>query len=304
MSHDTNTGDRSVRRFGVFGLDVRSGELWKDGVRIALQDKPRKSLTRLLEHPHELVARDELRRDLWPADTFVDFEHGLNAAIKRLRDALGDSADTPVFIETLPRHGYRFIGPTVSVDRSAGDERAVSARRWPRHPALIIIAAASIAGLAWLTQWKRTPASTRARIQSVAVLPLANFTGNPADEYFVDGLTDQLSAALARASDLRVVSASTSARYKNATLSAGEIAKALGGVDGLLEGAVMRSADQVRVTISLVDTRRDARLWTETYDRSLGDILALYDDIAAAVAREIRHVTDRGESVPRSSRTV
>ena len=127
----TSSRSRLVR-FGVFELDVRSGELWKSGVRVSLQDQPLKLLQCLLERPGELVTRDELRGRLWPGDTFVDFEQGVNAAVKRLREALADSADAPRFIQTLPRRGYRFIAP---VDGATPAASSSATRRSPRRHA-------------------------------------------------------------------------------------------------------------------------------------------------------------------------
>jgi DNA-binding winged helix-turn-helix (wHTH) protein len=131
---------RGSARFGPFELDARTGELRREGRSIGLQDQPLRLLQALLEQPGEIVTRDVLRQRLWPADTFVDFEHGLNAAVKRLRDALGDSADTPVFVETVPRRGYRFIAPVVE---RRGDRRGL----WLRAAAcvlLTVIAAAAV----------------------------------------------------------------------------------------------------------------------------------------------------------------
>lgn len=232
----------AILRFGAFEADFRAGELREAGVRVALQDQPLHVLQMLLEHPGELVTREELRQKIWPADTFVDFEQGLYNAIRRLRATLKDSAEQPHLIETLPRRGYRFIG---AVD--AGSRK----------------------------------------IESLAVLPLENLSGDPAQEYFAEGLTEALITTLAKIGDLRVVSRTSSMQYKGVRKPLPEIAREL-EVDAVLEGTVLRSGRRVRITAQLIDAPREAHLWADSYERDLRDVLHLQADMAQAIAREIQ----------------
>lgn len=231
-------------RFGAFELDQKAGELRKDGARIRLQEQPLQVLQILLEHPGTIITREELQQKIWPTDTFVDFNHGINNAIKRLREALGDTADTPRYVETLPRRGYRFIA---ALENGADS-----------------------------------------RIKSLAVLPLANLSADPEQEYFVDGLTEALITNLAKISALRVASRTSAMQYKSVSdKSVREIAREL-GVDGIVEGTVLRSGDRVRISAQLIHAATDTHLWAEEYERDLRDILALQSDVARAIAREIR----------------
>jgi len=291
-----------IVRFGVFELDLRTGELRKSGLRVSLQDQPLQVLTMLLERRGELVTRDELRRRLWPADTFVDFEQGLNAAVKRLRYVLGDSADVPRFIETLPRRGYRFAAPVEDLPKGGG----ASLEGLPGHGAArrrrLVALALSAAGMIVLTMaaWvaRRAAAKTvhRPRITSLAVLPLRNLTGDAAQEYFADGLTDALSATFSQFAGLTVISSTSARRYRETSKPAPQIAEEL-GVDALLEGSVLRNGDRVRINAALVDGSSGRRLWAQTYDRRLTDVLALYGDIAGTAAREMSIVLTDAQRV-------
>jgi TolB-like protein/Flp pilus assembly protein TadD len=233
---------RATVRFGVFEADFRAGELRKRGVKIKLQEQPLQILQMLLQHPGEVVTRDELRQKIWPADTFVDFEQGLYNAVKRLRDALKDSTEQPRFIETLSRHGYRFIG-TIEV--------------------------------------------CRRKIESLAVLPLENLSRDPEQEYFAEGLTEELITTLAKIGGLRVLSRTSVMVYKGARKPLSEIAGEL-GVDAIVEGTVLRANDRVRVTARLISTPGETHLWAESYERDLRDVLALQAEVAQAIASEIR----------------
>jgi TolB-like protein/DNA-binding winged helix-turn-helix (wHTH) protein/Tfp pilus assembly protein PilF len=273
-------------RFGVFEVDLRSGELRKAGSRVALQEQPFRILVRLLERPGEVVTREQLRQELWPGDTFVDFDHGLNAAVKRLRDALGDSAETPRFIETLPRRGYRFIAPAEVAVRDAGAGLS-------RLPALRLWLLAATGGLVvttlavWFAGGVAVREASYRPIPSLAVLPLRNLSGDPGQDWFAEGMTEALSSTLSQIGALTVVSSTSTTLYKNHAKSAAEIAKELGDVDILLEGSILRNDHHVSVTIAAVDARTDRRRWTRTYERELGDVLSLYRDIALAAAREM-----------------
>jgi TolB-like protein/Flp pilus assembly protein TadD len=239
------TVEHSSRRsvhFGVFEVNFRGGEVRKRGVKVKLQEQPLQVLQMLLEHPGEIVTRDNLRQKIWPADTFVDFEQGLYNAVRRLRDALSDSADKPRYIETVSRRGYRFIG---TID------------------------------------------ATPRQIQSLAVLPLENLSRDPEQEYFAEGLTEALIATLAKIGELRVVSRTSAMQYKGVRRPLREVTQEL-GVDGIIEGTVLRADQRVRISVQLVDGAADLHLWAETYDRDLRDILALHSEVAQAIAQQVQ----------------
>jgi len=305
-------------RFGVFEVDLRSGELHKHDIKIKLHDQPFQLLAILLEHPGELVAREQLHQKLWPADTFVDFDVGLNSAIKRLRDALGDSAETPRFIETLPRKGYRFIAP---VDRPSAAALNVSSTESPtpatssspmpasngrakvqlvwfalrerRLRRLWIGALAFIALMGLLIGtnvggvWHRLVGkSAQSPIRSIAVLPLENLSRDLDQEYFADGMTEALITDLGKIGGLRVISRTSMMHYKGTRKTLPEIAREL-NVDAVIEGAVLRSGNRVRITTQLLEASTDRHLWAETYERDLGDLLALQGEVAREVAGQV-----------------
>jgi TolB-like protein/DNA-binding winged helix-turn-helix (wHTH) protein/Flp pilus assembly protein TadD len=305
-------------RFGVFELDLRSGELRRQGRKIRLEGQPVQVLICLLENPGELVTREELHRKLWPADTFVNFEHGLNAAVKRLRQALSDSADNPRFVETLPRRGYRFIAPTQTVAATGGDSAVQAAaavtepastldlpetpdqdhvrpaelsvpvvrRRWPR--AWKMSAFALLAFLALLTAWMlRRGSAPPPGIRSLAVLPLENLSGDASQEYFSDGMTDEVITELGQISELRVISRTSVMTYKGAHKTLPEIARDL-KVDAVVEGTVLRSGNRVRITAQLILAAADKHLWARSYEGEVGDPLALQKQVARSIAAEIR----------------
>lgn len=284
-------------RFDVFELDVRAGELRKHGVRLRLRGQPLQVLQILLERAGDVVNREELQARIWPADTFVDFDHSLHNAIARIRDVLGDSADTPRYIETLPRRGYRYIGPVedVAAPRLVTETRdhptpqlvPVRPSRGNKNLAVVAIAFLAVALVAF-TSWRYLNTKIRvASIRSIAVLPLDNLSGDPSEEFFADGMTDQLTTDLAQIGSLRVISRTSVMRYKGAKKSLPEIAREL-RVDAIVEGSVIRSGRRVRVTAQLVQADNDQHLWAETYDRDLGDILSLEGEVAYAIAQQIR----------------
>jgi TolB-like protein/DNA-binding winged helix-turn-helix (wHTH) protein len=285
-----------VLRFDGFELDVRAAELRKAGVKLRLQGQPIQVLATLLNNAGELVTREELRAQIWPVETFVDFDHSLHNAIARLREALGDSAGTPRYIETLPRRGYRFIG---AVERVGTEDPPLSAPAEPLTEAPVgtvrsgsratLIAALSIsvaiAAVVVLTLSRRTAPTPS--VHSLAVLPLANFSGDPAQEYFVDGMTDELITDLAKIGGVRVISRTSAMRYKGTSKGLPEIAREL-NVDGIIEGSVTRSGQRVRITAQLLYGPTDKHLWAETYERDLGDVLSLQSEVAQAIAQQVR----------------
>lgn len=286
-------------------MDTHARELHKHGIRLKLQDQPFLVLRVLLEHPGEVVTRDQLQRQIWPSDTFVDFERGLNNAVKRLREALGDSADAPRYVETLPKRGYRFIA---SVEMRNGVAEAVADGENPvRLPAIpklarqrlllraTVVAAVSFA-LAGASLFALDAGGLRSRlllrlrspvIKSLAVLPLQNLSGDAAQDYFADGMTEELITELSRLNALKVISRTSVMRYKKTDKSLPQIAHEL-NVDAIVEGSVLRSGGRVRVTAQLIYTRTDASLWAETYDGTLQDTLAVQEAVASAIAGRIK----------------
>jgi len=297
---DAVTGARNGRvRFGSFELDLAAGELRKSGLKIRIQGQPLEILALLLERPGEVVTREELQRKLWPSDTIVDFEHGLNKAINRLREALADSSENPRFVETLPRHGYRFIGEVNQLARApfqasvvTPEEKKRARTAWRRLgiPLFWVIAVALAVLLAFDIGGVRKRLFGRSdipRIQSLAVLPLANLSGDPQQEYFSDGITEELITDLAKIRSLRVISRSSVMQYRDSKKPLPQIAKEL-DVDAVLEGSVQREGNHVRITAQLIQASTDRHLWAETYDRDLRDILTLESDIAAAIGSEVQ----------------
>jgi TolB-like protein len=242
----------AIQRFGAFELDLRSGELRKKGVRIRLQEQPFEVLTVLLQRPGEVVTREELRSAIWPADTFVDFDNSLNTAINKLREALGDSADSPRFIETLPRRGYRFIAPVNGV-------KPVSASKQLATGKIML-----------------------------AVLPFDNLSGDREQEYFSDGLTEEMINQLGRLHPERlgVIARTSAMKYKHANKGIDQIGSEL-GVDYVLEGGVRRAGEHLRITAQLIQVTDQTHLWAESYERDLRDALALQSEVALAIASEI-----------------
>jgi TolB-like protein/Flp pilus assembly protein TadD len=269
-----------------------------------LQDKPLQILTLLLEHPGDVVTREELQKRLWTGGIIVDFEHSINTAVKRLREALGDDAEHPRFIETLPRHGYRFIAP---VEGGAMQElplpttgpRAVRESPLRRHWAVAVASGLVVAVVAVL--FALNIAGLRERvlravgavrepplhIQSIAVLPLENLSRDPEQEYFTDGMTDALITDLAKISALRVISRNSTMQYKGQRKPTPQIAKEL-NVDAVVEGTVLRSGNRVRISAQLIQANPEKHLWAESYERDLRDVLALQSEVAGAIANEIK----------------
>jgi TolB-like protein/DNA-binding winged helix-turn-helix (wHTH) protein/Flp pilus assembly protein TadD len=301
----------SVVRFGTYEVSLQSGEVRKAGLRIRVQQQPLKLLEILLEHPGEVVTREELRSRVWPSESFGDFDQALNIAIGKLRSALGDSAENPRFIETLPKRGYRFVADVSVVDTDArpkrqepvaGDlpatdpghkiqgsgltvapqRRLLPMRRIIGAVALVIISLAILS--VWLFR-SRAPAPTG--IRSIAVLPLENLSGDASQNYFADGMTDELITDLAQISALRVISRTSAMVYKGARKPLPQIAQEL-NVDAVVEGTVLRSGDQVRITAQLIEASTDKHLWSQSYEGELRDTLALQNRVASAIADQIR----------------
>jgi TolB-like protein/DNA-binding winged helix-turn-helix (wHTH) protein/Tfp pilus assembly protein PilF len=299
---DSNARPRLLR-FGVFEVDLRTGELRKQGLKVKLHGQPFQVLAMLLECPGELVTREEIREKLWPGDTFIDFEHSVNSSIKRLREALGDDPAAPRFIETLPRHGYRFIAP-VDLGVTRGGAQGETAPR--PYMAVGLAAGVIVVSLALLFAFNLADLRDRVlravgavrepplQIRSIAVLPLANLSGDPEQEYFADGMTEELITNLGKISALRVISRTSVMQYKGTKKPLPQIGREL-NVDAIVEGTVQRSENRVRITANLMHAPTDRHLWAESYERDLRDILALQSEVAQAVAREIKIVVSPQE---------
>lgn len=286
-----------IFRFGPYEVDFSIGELRKSGMHIKVQDQPLQILEMLLERPGELVTREQLRERLWAADTFVDFDHSLNSAIKKLRHALGDDAETPRFVETLARRGYRFIVPVTSADAMPIQTAPQAVRVAPDGRRARIVVALTLAvvvgiiGVVLLPFWRRGVSPPQ--IESIAVLPLQNLSRDPEQEYFADGLTDALITDLGKLATLRVISHTSVMRYKGTTKPLGAIAREL-NVDSLVEGTILRSGNRVRITTQLLRAEPEEHLWAESYERDLADVLRLQAEVSRNIAVHIESKINRG----------
>jgi TolB-like protein/DNA-binding winged helix-turn-helix (wHTH) protein/Flp pilus assembly protein TadD len=350
-----------VVRFGTFEVSLQSGEVRKAGVRIRVQQQPLKLLEALLEHPGQVVTREELRSRVWPNESFGDFDQAVNIAIAKLRSALGDSAENPRYIETLPKRGYRFIADVSFVDADGRTRRsespsadshgteagrqapdnglAISHGTEPGHqlqgnglavphgteagpqfqsPGLavtpqrrlqptrrVVMALTLVLGLGILSVlFFRSRGHAPTAIRSLAVLPLENLSGDVSQNYFSDGMTDELITDLAQISALRVISRTSVMVYKGARKPLPQIAREL-HVDAVVEGTVLRAGDQVRITAQLIDASTDKHLWSHSYEGELRDTLALQDRVARAIAEEIQiSLTPREQAALKSVRVV
>src|SRR5271169_672084 len=258
-----------VVRFGPFELDVRAGELKKRGCKILLQEQPFQVLLMLLERPGDVVLREEIRKKLWPNDTFVQFAPGINAAIQRLREALGDSADEPRYVETVARRGYRLLEKVKSngspMDRRAGETDSA--------PSSSLISAASIA------QGKS--------LNSIAVLPFANAGRDPDGDYLSDGITENIINSLSKIAGLRVTPRSTVFRYKRKVSDPQAIGSEL-KVGTVLVGRVTQRKGALVVSAELIDVTEGSQLWGERYNRNLTDLYKVEEEIARKISESLR----------------
>jgi TolB-like protein/DNA-binding winged helix-turn-helix (wHTH) protein len=284
-----------IFRFGIFGLDVQAGELRRHGARVKLQEQPLQILEALLQNPGRVVSREDLRKRIWPADTFVDFDRGLYSALARLREALSDSSESPRFIETVPRRGYRFIAPVETVTLAPPEEaRPGPIQRKSVRRTLILAGASLVLGtcllLAFLLNsripWIPRLTRAAAPIRSLAVLPLENLSGDPAQEYFADGMTDELITALAQLGNVQVISRASVMRFKGTRTPVSQIAREL-HVDAIVEGSFVRSGRHVRITAQLIDPSTDRHLWARSYQRDIQDVVTLQSEVAGAIADEV-----------------
>jgi TolB-like protein/DNA-binding winged helix-turn-helix (wHTH) protein/Flp pilus assembly protein TadD len=315
----TPTTSARIVRFGIFEVDLNALELRKHGLRLKLPEQPFQILVLLLERPGEIITRDELRNRLWQTDTFVDFDHGLNNAVMRLREVLRDSSDNPRFVETIPRRGYRFIAhvdeffptpPVAAVHEPAANHIAiVTPAAQPESlttqrrgnslslgqrsivagivAGLLVILVAGVIAARYFTARNSNNVLSDKQTTSLVVLPLENLSGDQDQDYFADGMTDELIANLAKIRSLRVISRSTAMAYKHTRKPLSEIANEL-HVDAVVEGTVLRVDKRVRITAELVQVSTDHHLWAETYESQIGDVLALQNRVSSAIVNEIR----------------
>jgi TolB-like protein/DNA-binding winged helix-turn-helix (wHTH) protein/Tfp pilus assembly protein PilF len=300
----------STYRFGPYELRLRSRELYKQGTKLKLRPQPFQVLKLLVERAGDAVTRDELRQSLWSAETFVDFEHGLNTSIKELRGVLSDSAAESRYVETVPRLGYRLIVPVhaegnvgsaetppqrIGSEKTAEQEifsnRLEQSLPYLRPAALVGLALVTLVALSAYFSWSRP----RPRFQPlggrsmVAVLPFENLTGDPGQDYFSDGLTEEMIAQLGRLdpSHFGVIARTSVMRYKHSPERLDQIAREL-GVHYVLEGSVRRDAGRVRITAQLIQTKDQTHLLSREYDRELANLLTVQDEIAREIAGEIQ----------------
>lgn len=319
-----NTSGARTALFGPYSLDLRSGELQKFGGKIKMGEQSFRILCLLLDANGEMVTREEIRDKLWASDTFVDFDHGLNSAVQRLRDCLSDSAENPRWIATVPRRGYRFVGrvdwqddnkvvpainsqkqtsetfrgaePQTALQEAAlGPQQPIALPEISTHSAArsrkaVAFALLFIVALSALTYagWRFLRGVGPPKQVMLAVLPFENLSGDPGQDYFSDGLTEEIISQLGALSPERlgVIARTTSMTYKHSIKSVQQIGHEL-GVDYVLESSVRRDGDQVRVTTQLIRTRDQVHIWAQSYDRNITGSIVLQEEVARAVANQI-----------------
>jgi TolB-like protein/DNA-binding winged helix-turn-helix (wHTH) protein len=298
-----NDQNQPVLRFGAFELDPGSGELRKGAAPVKLKSQQLQLLALLAGRAGQVVSRDEIRAALWDHETFVDFDQSINVCVNKIRDALGDDPQCPCYIETLPRKGYRFIAPTVEsgngsvqatpADASAASSHPIAPRRWW----LLAAAGLAVVAIGLMVKMNVGRSAKTLRVESLAVLPLENLSRDPEQDYFADGITDDLITDLGKISALRVISRTSVMQYKGTRKTIPEIAREL-NVDAVLEGTVERDRGRVRITAQLIATAPERHLWAEKYEASFSDVLTVQDSVAKAVAQAIQiRVTGQEQSV-------
>ncbi len=306
--------------FGCFEVNLTTCEVFRNGRKLRLSGQPAQVLMILLQRPGQLVTRDELRAMLWPGETFVDFDHGLNNCINRIRDALGDEAATPEWIETLPKRGYRFIAPIRHVDppleykeegQGAAPDRSESSAvlepqkvsavpiaafwttRMVWNAAIALIGVGTIAAILLIIHGKNSkPDGAAANIRAVAVLPVANLSGDSNQEYLTDGFTDQLITELARNTSASVISRTSIMRYKNRQTPLPVVAQEL-GVDAVVETSLQRTGDHFQISSSLITAKSDTHLWAQGCEAEMREVPQMAARIASDIAAQLRQPAAR-----------
>ena len=281
----TSSNGRGVARFSGFELDIDSGELRREGRLLKLQPQPAKVLALLVAHAGEILTRNEIAEQVWGSQTFVDFEQGLNFAIRQIRSVLGDDADQPRFLETLPRRGYRFIAPVEGA--SAHPPEAVR-RRFPGAKWAIILAGFAVVLTSVYLGWRRLHRTAPPKSVVLAVLPFDDFSGNPHD-YLVEGMTEEMIAQVTQISPeyLRVIARTSAMQYQRTNKSARQIGGEL-GADYILENSIRREGGRLRVTSQLVRAADQTHLWAESYNRDERELLLLESEVTADIAEQVR----------------
>jgi len=307
-----------IYQFGEFRLSVPDGDLRSGNISVRLQEKPLQLLTTLLEHPQRLVTRQQLRERLWDDRTVVDYEQGINVAMRKVRDALGDSADSPRFIETIARKGYRFLvpveiieapvdesnsaqsSPFVIADSAGSVNGTLSVGRGAHAPWIAItVALGLVCALGFGFYGSRSKAPKDPAVHSLAVLPLQDLSPVSGQEYFVEGITEEVITALAQVLPVRVISRNSVMQYRHTDKPITQIAREL-SVDTIVEGSVARSGDRVTVTVQLIDATADRHLWAQQYDRRLSDILMVEAELSQTIASQIHStLTARPMGMPK-----
>ena len=328
-----------VVKFAEFELDGGRYELRRGDRVLKLEKIPMELLTLLLERNGQLVTRDEIVEKIWGKDVFLDTEHGINTAIRKIRQTLGDDPENPRFVQTVTGKGYRFIASTSAIPAKGNGSAVTSAagladeqllatqpaeldsnvraitsvasatEEGPRGgrtiqiAGLALIAVVGVAAVAFGLNLRGVrerlfSSSARPRIRSLAVLPLENLSADPAQEYFADGMTDELITMLAKNPELRVVSRTSVMQYKKVHRPLADVAREL-GVDGILEGSVERSGNRVHINTQLIYAPQDRHLWAESYNRDLNDLASLQTELAQTVARQVGFSTTVGTPAAR-----
>ncbi|HMK20720.1 MAG TPA: winged helix-turn-helix domain-containing protein [Terriglobales bacterium] len=277
--------------FADFELDPHSGELRRRNERVSLQEQPLQILHVLLQEAGRLVRREELRQRVWPENTFVEFDQALNTAVKKIRVALGDCADTPCYVETIPKRGYRFIAPVMV---KGGAEDIVEPR--PQVPiqkrialgaalAALLFVCAGLLGIRWRTE----ASAAAAKPDVMAVLPLQDLSDNASQSALCDGLGDELTMQLGQMDQKRVAVTSRAAAlsYRDTNKTVAEVARELRAAY-LLAGNVRGDARRVRVTVELIRTGDQLQIWGESFDRETGDRLTLERELSTDVAQRVQ----------------
>ena len=304
----TLSNSKQVAGFGGFQLDLRSGELRREGVLVKLQPQPAKVLVLLVTRAGEIVTRSEIAEQVWGSQTFVDFEHGLNFAIRQIRTALEDDADEPRFLETLPKRGYRFKAPideaaaqpsptafedfatTLGVGQPIGQQPPTTIEPPTRRGLSLAIAGVLIvivALAAVIFASRRTIRHDSISVMVLAVLPFDDLSAVP-EPYLVEGLTEEMIAQLTRINPqrLKVIARTSAMQYAQTKKSAREIGHEL-GADYILENSIRHDSGRIRITAQLVRTSDQTHVWAETYEREMLELLSLEREVTADIAEQI-----------------